>query len=201
MSPTLRFKYKEIKGKTVNNADAVCLACFIAGGSLSPVQIEHIAIQAYELAPSQFCWTHYPDRIDLRKVQYALKNEALSPDTRLVGSVKNGYQLTPGGLEWSRKVERGLREATPTETRDVAPKIEAERRRLRATTAFKKYSKGAVETLNRQDFDGFVRVNDYFPQAMRSQRIAKIENVVAGDGDLERVWTSLKSILGGNTDA
>lgn len=181
----------------MKNADAVCLACFKLEGSLKSVDLEHIALVAYELAPLQFGWNHYPDRIDLRKVQYALKNEVLNANPRLTGSVKEGYQLTPLGLEWSRNMPELRRDDETTDQKQVIPKIGIERRRLRSSAACRKYFSGVVDTITRQDFDAFVRINDYFPEALRAQRIAKIDNIVAGDVELEKVWNLMKARFGG----
>lgn len=184
----------------MKNTDAVCLACHEVGGAFNRIDIEDIALTVYELAPSQFCWNHHPDRVDLRKVQYALKNEALSADSRLAGSVKEGYQLTPHGLEWLQSTTKNRGEDGPSGSLDIVPKIDSERRRLRSTTAFKKHANGKADTITRLDFNAFVRINDYFPETLRTQRMARIKNIVAGDAELEAVWSSLKSIFGGETD-
>lgn len=180
----------------MNNADAVCLACYEAGGALSRIDIEHIALAAYEIAPVQFCWKHFPDRIDLRTVQYALKNEVLGTAPRLTGSMKDGYQLTPVGLEWVRASADADRKEVSGEQQGVTPKIEAERRRLRSSSAFKKHVSGGDTAITRQDYDAFVRINDYFPDALRSERIARIANIVAGDSELEEVWNTIKTKFG-----
>ncbi len=180
----------------MNNADAVSLACYEAGGALNRIDIEHIALAAYEIAPVQFCWKHFPERIDLRTVQYALKNEVLSTAPRLTGSVKDGYQLTPVGLEWAHGSVSAVGNDVADDRQGVTPKIEAERRRLRSTSAFRKHVAGGDAAITRQDFDAFVRINDYFPDALRTERIAKITNIVAGDSELEGVWRTLKTRFG-----
>lgn len=182
----------------MNNADAVCLACYVAGGSLERIDIEHIGLEAYQLSPTQFCWKHYPERIDLRKVQYALKDEMRTVNPRLTGSVKEGYQLTPAGLVWSRSFSDVRPDDGHGDSQDVIPKIAAERRRLRTSIVFRKYSTDEVDSITRQDFDAFVRINDYFPESLRSQRFARVENIVAGDTELEKVWAVLKQRFGGS---
>lgn len=184
----------------MNNADAVCLGCYEAGGALRRIDVEHIALAAYELSPSQFCWKHYPDRIDLRKVQNALKDEMRANHPRLTGSVKEGYQLTPIGLEWTQGASEIRSESGHSDLQNVIPKIEAERRRLRMSSVFRKYSSGEVSTITRQDFDAFVRINEYFPESLRTQRIVKMENIVSGDAELEKIWAALKLRYGGPED-
>ncbi|MFW6235055.1 MAG: hypothetical protein ACOC4I_06780 [Spirochaetota bacterium] len=185
----------------MTNTDAVCIACLDAGGALSRIDIEHIALAAYELAPAQFCWNHFPDRVDLRKVQYALKDEMRAPHPRLSGTMKDGYQLTPSGLEWSQAVVESRRNQGAGEPQGVSSKIDAERWRLRSSEAFQKFTASAVDTITRKDFESLVRINDYFPEGLRIQRIAKIENIVKGDAELARFWASMKSIFGGADNA
>lgn len=176
----------------MNNADVVSLACYQSGGAFEHIDIEHIAVSAYKIAPGKFAWKHYPERIDLRTVQYALKDEALREGARIQGSLRDGYQLTPKGLQWVEDVLNSKPEITaPASITATSNQLNAERHRLRNTGAFKKIMERKTDSLTFRDYEAFLRINEYFPPNLRYERIAKIRNVVHGDSQLEWVWNTL----------
>lgn len=181
----------------MNNADVVCLACYQRGGALDRIDIEYIAVSAYKIAPEKFSWKHYPERIDLRTVQYALKDETNRDTARIQGNLREGYQLTPTGLHWAEEFSNSIPETTePTVKAAASNQLNAERHRLRNTVAFKKIVKGNQESLMPRDYEAFLRINEYFPPHLRAERIAKIKNVVYGDAQLESVWNTLYKKFG-----
>jgi hypothetical protein len=186
----------------MNNADIVCLACYQNGGAFECIHIENIAIRAYKIAPEKFSWKHYPERIDLRTVQYALKDEALRDGARIQGNLREGYQLTPTGLKWAEEFSKSIQDTTePKAISATSNQIDAERHRIRNTEAFKKIVKGDHESLMPRDFEAFLRINEYFPPNLRAERIAKIKNVVHGDSQLEWVWNTLYEKFGEHDNA
>jgi hypothetical protein len=173
--------------------DFVVFALSISGGATNKVDIEYIAEAAYQLSPERFQWKYFPERIDLRTVQYALKDCLHEKPSRIRGSIKHGYQLTNVGLTWVSDVrELPLISA---EDNDIAISpmkvIRSERHRLRNTSAYAKYAKGASDELTRRDFESFVRVNSYFPSHLRDERMQRVQNVVDGDMDLSKLWKIL----------
>ncbi len=186
----------------MNNADVVSLACYQSGGAFEHIDIEHIAVSAYRIAPGKFAWKHYPERIDLRTVQYALKDEALREGARIQGSLRDGYQMTPKGLQWAEEVLKSMPDTTGLSSLTTTSKqINAERHRLKNTEAFKKIVEGKTYNLMRRDYEAFLRINEYFPSNLRSERIVKIRNVVYGDAQLEWVWNTLYEKFGEGDNA
>jgi hypothetical protein len=186
----------------MNNADVICLACYQSGGAIECIDIEHIAVRAYKIAPDKFAWKHYPERIDLRTVQYALKDESMHKDARIHGSLRAGYQLTPTGLQWVEESLNLLPEKKELESITTTSKqLNAERHRLRNTEAFKKIIAGKTNSLMFRDYETFLRINEYFPSNLRTERITKIMNVVHGDSQLEWVWNTLYEKFGEEDNA
>ena len=177
----------------MRNNDLVALAVHLAGGAIRQIDIEFVADAAYELAPDRFCWKHYPDRIDLRSVQYALKNAALEEEPTIQGSMRHGYQMTPAGIEWAEaRLSDGDFQRDGTRRNSQQEQLEGERNRLRHTAAYRKYHEGESGSVTRRDFEAFVRINEYFREALRTERIRKIDNAVLREDDLEELWTHMK---------
>lgn len=177
----------------MRNDDIAALAVHLAGGGIRQIDIEFVADAAYELAPGRFCWKHYPDRIDLRTVQYALKDAARQHEPKIQGTVRHGYQMTPAGIEWAAAtLSEGDFQRDGTRRNSQQEQLEGERNRLRHSAAYRKYHEGESSSVNRRDFEAFVRINEYFPEALRTERIRKIDNAVLREDDLEELWTHLK---------
>jgi len=177
----------------VRNNDLIALAVHVAGGAFRQIDIEFVADAAYTLAPDRFCWKHYPDRVDLRTVQYALKNAVLEKEPKIHGSLRHGYQMTPAGIEWAETtLSDGDLHGEGSKRNSQQELLEGERNRLRHSSAYRKYHEGNNASVTRRDFEAFVRINEYFPEALRTERVRKIDNAVLREEDLEKVWAYLK---------
>lgn len=177
----------------LSNAEILTLVVYLLDGTVTPVDLEDAAIEAFKLAPKKFNWIKYDDRIDLRIIEYGLRSACRPNMKYLKGSNKHGYMLTEAGLEWVQKVATKdqstftARKSSPTDL------IEREKNRLLNTTAFEKFTNGEGEKITIVDFREFTRVNDYFPEHLRKQRYDRIENVVKDDTALRNLWKFLKS--------
>ena len=179
----------------LSNMHIVTLSVSKLGGATKAVDVEDIAIEAYDISPDKFSWRKYPERIDLRVVQYALKDASSEKKGTplLQGSVKHGYLLTKVGMEWiesNKNTDFG-------ETRGVArkqsvvDKLSLEKARLLISTALVKFEAGNFEDIKVTDFQEFARINDYFPDHVRQKRYAIIDNAVQGHPKLEDLWAFL----------
>lgn len=179
----------------LTNAQIVTLAVSELGGATRAVDIEDVAILAYEIAPEKFGWRKNPDRIDLRVVQYALKDSASrrKGTPLLKGSLKHGYMLTTFGMEWiENNKPTNLNDLkTSSRRQSTAEKLSIEEARLLTSTAFIKFESGRLEEIKHSDFQEFARVNDYFPEHVREQRYMVVTNAVRGNLKLEELWRIL----------
>jgi hypothetical protein len=176
----------------LSNPEIVTIAVNNLGGAVNPIELEDVAIEAFDLAPRRFSWKKYQDRIDLRIVLYSV-NDAIKPDVGyLKGNSKHGYMLTEAGLEWIAKIEDSKVFTKSARKFSASDLMEKEKLRLQRTSAFHKYLQGDFDRISVIDFREFTRVNDYFPKHMREQRFAKIQNVADNDQDLAQVWEFLK---------
>lgn len=175
-----------------SNPEIVTIAVYNLGGVVNPIELEDVAIEAFDLAPRRFSWKKYHDRIDLRIVLYSV-NDAIKPDVGyLKGNSKYGYMLTEAGSQWVTKLQNQeiiAKSSRRLSTSDLADK---EKTRLQRTQAFEKFINGKEDQINRIDYREFTRISDNFPKHLQEQRLAKIQNTVDQDETLHKVWDYLK---------
>lgn len=176
----------------LSNVEILTLVIYQLGGSVNPVDLEDAAIEAFALAPKKFSWIKYEDQIDLRIVQYAIR-DACKPDVKyLKGTSKQGYMLTQGGLNWAKQYDEKRQLTTTSRRMSPSNLILREEMRLEKTQAYQKFISGEQDKITMMDFREFTRVNDYFPKYIKDQRYEKIENTVREVDDLKKTWEFLK---------
>jgi hypothetical protein len=159
---------------------ATILALYDLGGSQHAIDTEDIAMRAAQVAPKAFRWKRYPEQVNLEAVRLALKdNKRLVPPT-ISGGVRDGWQLTQEGVKACLKF-RGEPATLKTEARKI--------RRSRVFSAWQKDGEGAI---TRADLIDILRVNDYFPESKRRQRVVAFVNSTSGDPELESFVEVLK---------
>lgn len=177
----------------LSNPEILTLVVYLLDGTIAPVDLEDAAIEAFKLAPKKFSWIKYDDRIDLRIIEYALRAACRPGMKYLKGSNKHGYMLTQKGLEWAEKFDDEKQISTTSRKLSPSDLVLKEQIRLKSTNAYKKFKDGDKEKITIMDFREFTRVNDYFPEHIRKQRHAKIDNAVKDDIDLKSVWNFIKT--------
>lgn len=176
----------------LSNIQIVCMAILEIGGNYQQVDIEDIAIKAYQINPDKFCWRKHPEMIDIRNVQYALKNAMLLKPPLITGSIKNGYMINQAGIEFIKE-NNDNKSIKYFRTKTDKSIIEIEKNRLIKSTAYIKYSKGEMPRITLRDFEDFLRVKSYFTKEKVKQRITFIENVVKNEKELNTLWQYLKN--------
>jgi hypothetical protein len=177
----------------LSNPEILTLAVYMRGGAVSPVDLEDAAIEAFNLAPKKFSWKKYEDQIDLRIVQYALQDACKVDMGYLKGGSKHGYMLTQTGLDWAKRYDESKQFSTTSRKSSPSDLLLKEQIRLQKSRAYEKFVSGNPDKITMMDFREFARVNDYFPEHVRKQRYAKIDNVVKDDEELKKVWTYLRT--------
>jgi hypothetical protein len=176
----------------LSNAEILTLVIYWLGGAGTAVDLEDAAIEAFNLAPKKFSWIKYADQIDLRIVQYAIRDACKSDINYLKGTSKYGYMLTELGLEWAKKFDQKKQLSTASRKMSPSDLIDKEKMRLQASRAYQKFAAGEKDHISVMDFREFTRVNDYFPEHIRKQRYLKIDNAVKDDAELKKVWGFIK---------
>ena len=81
--------------------ELVTIAVALLGGDTIHVDREDVAIKVNDIAPGQFNWRKYPERIDLDAVGGQLRNAKKNQNGGLVvGNNTKGWMLSPAGLKW-----------------------------------------------------------------------------------------------------
>lgn len=180
---------------SLSNPQIAVIAVARLGGDVRAIDSEDVAIIVYNLAPKRFCWRKYPDKIDIATVRFALSDAAKPTLALLVGSNKDGWMLSPEGVKWVSNLPTEFEandESEGTKRGSILAAQEAERARLHRTAAFSKFHSGDSKTISLMDFHEFVRINEYFPERQRRERLAAIENAVLNDSELESLWQFMK---------
>lgn len=176
----------------LSNVEILTLVIYWLGGAVTPVDLEDAAVEAFNLAPKKFSWIKYADQIDLRIVQYAIRDACKADISYLKGTSKHGYMLTESGLEWAKKFDEKKQLSTASRKMSPTDLIDREILRLQSTRAYQKFVTGEKDKITLMDFREFTRVNDYFPEHIRKQRYSKIDNAVKDSADLRKIWKFIK---------
>lgn len=112
--------------EVLTNIDVVLYALFRLGGATKKIHTEKIAWDSYQLSKEKFSWTleefkkkGFPDKTTAR---YALEtakklNLVLGRGGRdKSGNEKEGWQLTPSGLNWIMKKQTPIANSLKTKT-------------------------------------------------------------------------------------
>ncbi len=103
----------------ISNVEILTLVIYWLGGATTPVDLEDAAIEAFNLAPKKFSWIKYADQIDLRIVQYAIRDACKRDVNYLKGTSKHGYMLTQLGLNWAKQFDQ--KKQLSTASRKMSP--------------------------------------------------------------------------------
>ncbi len=183
--------------RELTNVEIVLLAVSDLGGEVKALDIEDVAIRAYEYAPEKFCWRKFKDRIDLRVIAYAIK-DASTPKKGpplLIGSYRHGFMLSPDGNNWVAQFRNtyDLLLDNSFRNKSISEKIYLEQTRLLSSSAYLKFVSNRSPEITEIDFMEFSRINEYFPSHARERRFGVIDNTVKGNEELEACWSFIKS--------
>ena len=189
-----------MSARKVNNSLLVTIAVAELGGENRFIHPEDIALRVDRLAPGKFRWKKYKDFVDIHLVKKALqdsKRKTGDEGEMLLGDNTKGWMLTPAGLNWYKQIgadlfKVGRQKEVVNRKESVQAELEADRTRMRKTNAFKLFEEGKTKEINLQDFQRFVRINEYFLSKARSRRFALVENAVSDDAELVSLWEYLK---------
>jgi hypothetical protein len=165
------------------NWEIVVIAASAAGGAAEHVDTEDIAISASKIAPGRFSWKKYPEQIDIDAVRKRLW------DARklglLLGSEREGWQLTESGTAFARKHKRSARLETSSRlSLNERRWRKAERLRLTATTTHAKYLDGNLSEITRREAEAFFRIDAYVSDSAIEDKILRVFNAFANDAEL-----------------
>lgn len=174
------------RNQDYTNRDIIIIAVYQLGGALRHIHLEDIAMKAAELAPRRFCWKKYPDQINLESVRITLKNELGLPNRRVLGSIRDGWMLTPDGLSWCLATGSG------GDNQTLVDELRREISRAKKTIAFSKSISGRGGDVSAIEMEALLRVNDYFTARDRRERILALANAAVLDSQLRLVLSNLR---------
>ena len=177
--------------------ELVTIAVALLGGDTMYIDREDVALKVNDIAPGQFNWRKYPERIDLDAVGGTLRTAKKPQNGALVvGNNTKGWMLSPAGLKWVKTVDLGaVDDELPVKHRkaSISANQELERNRLFDTKAYNLFVEGKSKAITVQEFYEFTRVNEYFQPKTRQRRYAIIANAVSDDDTLSELWDLLQT--------
>ena len=184
----------------LSNHEIVTIAVYLLGGATHGIDTEDIAVKANELCPGKFTWRKYPNQINIDTVRKRLW-DAKKPGKGkyLIGSERDGWQLTTSGLTFAKKNMRHLKKATTATrlgTREKAWR-RAEKNRLLKTEAFAKYLRGEGREITLSEAQGFFRIDDYSKPPEKERKLTRLLTTFRNDPDIGDAVSALAELAKG----
>lgn len=180
----------------------VTFALFLKGGAERFVDTEDVAIKANEIAPGRFCWRKYPDQINLELVRVFL-SDAKKPNKGVFvsGSGRKGWTLTPEGLKWAKKTEKGFLSGNVSlgKGADRAGSIDSVRRsrelmRITSSEAWRKWTDGTIE-ISIADAKHVFRIDSYSRGEMLKLKMDRLQKFFIDDDKTSSFLTEIRDIV------
>lgn len=176
------------------NGQLGVIAVYLMGGEKNLIDLEDIAMKLFAMTPGRFSLHKYPAHLDIHSVRVTLSNTERLPPHHLTGSIKNGYMLSPEGLDWVIEIdieEEYLSKQDRGRKGSVIEQFEIEKTRLIKSKAYKLIKSDNQSELTVNDLHEFLKVNEYFPNKKILSRVSYVRNVTSSDEDLAFVWDIL----------
>lgn len=182
---------KVLTKSVIKQFELTVMAVYLLGGTTRAIDTEDIAKKCYELAPTLFSWQKHKDQINLELVRVSLsdakkqKNGAL-----LIGSGREGWRLSPTGLDWITGVGRQLVPAVEGELKrgqSKAGSIDSVRRlrerdRLLASEGWRTWND--TKTMSSRAAREIFRIDEYTTAKMLEIKVARLRSMFKDDADL-----------------
>ena len=174
-----------------SNIEIVTLAVYLLGGNTNFIETEDIAVKSNELASGRFNWLKYPDQINIEKIRTSLSDAKKQKNgSYILGLHKDGWRLTEGGLNFSKKRINDLEHVNisrpPINKKEIAY-YNREKIRMLSTKAYEKISNNNADAITIPEAEAFFRIDDYVKGEIRRQKIERIITTFNDDPDLNSV--------------
>jgi|SRR5579884_478210 len=174
--------------RTLSNMEVITLAVYLLGGESRYLDTEDIAVRANELAPGRFTWVKYPEQINIHTIKTHLWDaKSDRKGCLLLGSEKDGWILTPNGLELARSRIDSIKGVQPTKKKLTAAEQQwrrTERVRMLNSDAFRKLTAEGEDAVSSPEAEAFFRLNAYVIGEARERKINRVLNMFGDDVEL-----------------
>jgi hypothetical protein len=174
--------------KSPKQLDIVVLAVQLLGGDRKAVDTEDIAVKSHELAPGIFSWRKYPEQINLELVRVALSDaKKRSYGQLLSGSGREGWRLSPDGIDWIASTGNALVAEGPVQIdrdRLSAGSVDSvrkrrEKMRILSSAAWKSWIE--QKTISLSDARNLFRIDEYATSKMLDNKIVRLRSQFEDD--------------------
>jgi hypothetical protein len=184
----MKNKAQKALTKPVKQLDIVVLAVQLLGGHRKAVDTEDIAVKCHELAPGMFSWRKYPEQINLELVRVALSDaKKRSYGQLLSGSGREGWRLSPSGIDWVASKGSALVADGPVQIdrdRLSAGSVDAvrkkrEKTRILSSAAWNSWTE--QKTISLRDARNLFRIDEYATSKMLDNKIVRLRSQFEDD--------------------
>lgn len=184
--------------KKLANYEIVTLAVFLLGGKSNPIDAEDIAVKANQIAPLRFTWKKYKDQISIDNIRKRLWDAKKAQNgSYLIGSDKQGWQLTEEGLKFAEQNLHRINEAElarkPIDLKEQRL-LRSEKERMLSSIAYEKFETDNLDAITLQEACAFFRIDEYVVGEARERKILRAINSFSDDLDLKDVVIYLASL-------
>jgi hypothetical protein len=187
-----------MKETDLSNVDISLFALVRLGGTTKKIHTEHIAWEAYQLAPERFSWRlpefrdqGFPDKTPVR---FALEQAKKKSHGYLVkgraggdasGQESEGWILTAKGVEWIKLNESRIKEALKLKKSKLRPR-EASRflKKIKKEMAFRRYlQEGNLDNVSIYMITDMLGCSPDAPKGMISEKFERYFNTAQLSGE------------------
>jgi hypothetical protein len=198
----MAIRKEKLLTRAPSQVEVVTLAVFLLGGGQRPIDTEDVAIRAHELAPGRFAWRKYPEQINLELIRVYLSDAKKSEKgAYLNGSGRDGWTLTPRGLAWAERFNRGPARSQLARARAESRagsvdevRWRRERARILATAAWARWSRGDRDIPSR-DAREVYRIDSYALGRALDLKITRLRDRFRGDSELDRFLSAMAELV------
>jgi len=186
------------KSPEISNVDVVVLATFLAGGHISRVDTEDIAMIANRLAPGRFSWRKYKEQINLEHVRVTLTDARKKEKGLLIeGNLQDGWMLTKSGVILADQLGKQVKKKDLSrvlkrdDQRRQAAWYKRERERMLSSPLVQRFRDQGVSSISKREAESFFRLDEYVTGADREQKIRRWIAAFELDVDLREIVEAL----------
>lgn len=186
--------------KGASQVEVVTLAVYLCGGDTNVVDTEDAAVKANEIAPGRFTWRKYPDQINIELVRTYL-SAAKGRHGYLAGKGRDGWSLTPDGLDWAKAKGVAILGADQSRRREERKggsvdeaRWQRERARITSLKAWEQWLAGERD-IGGREAEAVFRIDDYAVGRTRDLKVARLRELFEDDPEVGPFIDSMAAIV------
>lgn len=189
---------ERLTGADLTLSDIVGVILGDLGGSKGPIHVEDITHACYQQYPARFCYSKYPNHMNMEVTRTTLIGLGRKKHVEAVGETLRDtqqafWQLTDAGSKWYAENSESIRAAmgmkSPFATKNANDKkhFDAAKSALNRSKALRLWNEGKREEIKVWDFFDALRADPLVQPNKMRDLLTNLELAVAGDPNLQEL--------------